>query len=157
MIVNGCSSGSSINSVQQISPPGSWVNAAGGDRRLSDRTRRSDKTRLVLPPATRLVVDLIGSSPNVLLFVKRPDGRYLEVNDTFVRRMRCADRSELIGKTVDDFFPPDLAAAYRAEDQALLKSGRPRKNQLEVITDVDGRREWFLSRAFSTARRVRTR
>ncbi len=99
----------------------------------------------MLPPSTRLVVDLIGSSPNVLLFVKRPDGRYLEVNDTFVRRMRCADRSDLIGKTVDDFFPPDLAAAYRAEDQALLKSGRPRKNQLEVITDVDGRREWFLS------------
>ncbi len=125
--------------------PSSWANAAGGGRRLSNRTERSDKTRFVIPPATRLVVDLLGSSPNVLLFVKRPDGRYLEVNDTFVRRMRCADRSELIGKTVDDFFPPDLAAAYRAEDRALLQSGRPRRNQLEVITDVDGRREWFLS------------
>lgn len=121
------------------------MNAAARGRRLSNATRRSGKTRHVLPSATRLVVDLIGSSPNVLLCVKRPDGGYLEVNDTFVRRMRCTDRSELIGKSVDDFFPPDLAAAYRAEDQALMQSGRPRKNQLEVITDVDGRRDWFLS------------
>ena len=112
---------------------------------MSKRRIRSGQNGRVLPPATRLVVELVGSSPNVLFCAKRPDGRYVEVNEMFVRRMRCADRSELIGKTVDDFFPPDLAAAYRAEDLALLASGRSRKNQLEVITDIDGRRDWFLS------------
>jgi AraC-like DNA-binding protein len=92
----------------------------------------------VLPPSTRLVIELFESSPSVLFCVKGADGRYLVVNDMFVRRMR-------IGRTVDDFFPVDLALAYRAEDRALLQSGVTRKNQLEVITDDEGRREWFLT------------
>jgi AraC-like DNA-binding protein len=99
----------------------------------------------VLASSTRLVIELFESSPNVLFCVKSPDGRYLVVNDMFVRRMRCRDRSELLGKTVDDFFPTDLALAYRAQDRALLASGVTRKNQLEMITDVDGRRDWFLT------------
>lgn len=91
------------------------------------------------------MIELFESSPNVLFCVKSPAGRYLVVNDMFVRRMRCRDASELIDRTVDDFFPADLALAYRAEDRALVQSGVTRKNQLEVITDVDGRREWFLT------------
>jgi AraC-like DNA-binding protein len=99
----------------------------------------------VLPPSTRLVIELFESSPSVLFCVKGADGRYLVVNDMFVRRMRRRQAGDLIGRTVDDFFPPDLAVAYRAEDRALLQSGMTRKNQLEVITDDEGRREWFLT------------
>lgn len=99
----------------------------------------------MLPSSTRLVIELFESSPNVLFCVKSPAGRYLVVNDMFVRRMNCRDARELIGRTVDDFFPPDLVLAYRADDRALVRSGRTRRNQLEVITDVDGRREWFLT------------
>ena len=114
---------------------------------LSNAASGGSRGRLgfVFSPCTRLVIDLFDSSPSVLFCVKGSDGRYLVVNDMFVRRMRRRHASELIGKTVDDFFPSDLALAYRAEDRALLRSGVTRKNQLEVITDVDGRREWFLT------------
>jgi AraC-like DNA-binding protein len=102
-------------------------------------------TDAVFGPSIGLVIELFGASPDVLLCVKSTQGRYLVVNDMFVRRMRCRDAGELIGRTVDDFFPSDLALAYRAEDRALVRSGLTRANQLEVITDVGGRRDWFLT------------
>lgn len=99
----------------------------------------------MLPPSTQLLVDLFEATPHVMIFVKDQHGHYLAVNDMFVRRMQRQRQSDVVGYCADDFFPPDLAIAYRAQDQSLLRTGLPVRNQLEIITDAHGRREWFLT------------
>ncbi|MCP3939777.1 MAG: helix-turn-helix domain-containing protein [Actinomycetia bacterium] len=105
----------------------------------------------MLAPSVQLLTDLFEASPNVYFCVKDTDGRYLAVSEMFVRRWERR-RHELIGMTVDDFCPPDLARLYRAEDRALLVSGRTPVNHLEAVADASGQRHWFLtSRALHKA------
>ncbi len=105
----------------------------------------------MLAPAVQLLVNLFEASPNVLFCVKDTDGRYLAVSEMFVHRWDRR-RHELIGMTVDDFCPPDLARLYNAEDRALLISRHAGTNRLEAVADATGQRQWFLtSRSFHRA------
>lgn len=99
---------------------------------------------------TGLVVDLLGAVPHVMLCVKASDGRYVSANDSFVRRARRRRLDEVVGRRASDLFPADLAASYEAQDRALLRTGRPVRNHLEVITHgrVDGKQDsgrWYLT------------
>jgi PAS domain S-box-containing protein len=49
---------------------------------------------------------------------------------------------ELIGKNDFDIWPAELAEGYRADDRAILTSGK-KKNVEEEIIDADGTRKWF--------------
>ncbi len=97
----------------------------------------------VLAPAVQLLVDLLEPSPNVYFCAKDTGGRYLAVSEMFVRRMGYR-RRDLIGMSVDDFCPPDLARLYSAEDRALLLTARTRRNRLERVSSLEGR-DWFLT------------
>ena len=46
--------------------------------------------------------------------------------------------SDLIGKTDGDFYPPELAAEYRADEEELLRSGQPLVNKYEPRRDPTG-------------------
>ncbi len=58
------------------------------------------------------------------IFLKDADGRFLAANPPFYRGLGCAREEELLGKTDEDFFPPDLAAKYRADDRKVLDEGK---------------------------------
>ena len=99
---------------------------------------------------TGLVVDLLGAVPHVMLCVKDADGRYVSANETFIRRARRRRLDEVVGRRASDLFPSDLAASYEAQDRALLRTGRPVRNHLEVISRgrIDGDRDagrWYLT------------
>lgn len=99
----------------------------------------------MLPPATQLVLDLFEATPYVMVCVKDEAGTYLAVNEMFARRVSERHPRNVVGCSAADFFPADLVSEYRARDQALLQSRVPTHNQLEMVTDVDGRRDWFLT------------
>ncbi len=98
----------------------------------------------MLAPSVQLLIDLFEASPNVYFCVKDTEGRYLSVSEMFVHRWDRR-RHELIGMTVDEFCPPDLARLYRAEDRALQVSRQPCTNRLEAVADAAGQRQWFLT------------
>lgn len=56
------------------------------------------------------------------LFYKNKDGLYLGANDAFLKFVGKS-RDEVIGKTVFDVSPPDLAEKYWKQDLALLSGG----------------------------------
>ena len=100
--------------------------------------------------ATSLVVDLLGAVPHVMLCVKAADGRYVTANDAFVRRARRRRLDQVVGRRASDLFPADLAASYQAQDRAVLRTGQPVRNHLELITHgrIDGNRDggrWYLT------------
>ena len=56
------------------------------------------------------------------IFIKNADGVYTEANQSFVDFLGLS-REQIIGKTVYDVAPPELAAIYADADQRLLASG----------------------------------
>jgi PAS domain S-box-containing protein len=58
------------------------------------------------------------------IFRKDLTGRFTFVNSRFCAIMGRS-REEIIGRSDADFFPPELAAKYRADDQQVIDSGQP--------------------------------
>ncbi|NOU13177.1 MAG: PAS domain-containing protein, partial [Methylococcaceae bacterium] len=84
---------------------------------------------------------LIDSFP-FAVWLKDTDSRFLAVNAGFVSLFGARGAEELVGKTDFDIAPAELAEGYRADDRAVLSSGR-KKNVEEEIIDADGTRKWF--------------
>lgn len=107
----------------------------------------SGTTPAPMTEAVRLLLDLFATVPHVMVCVKDDDGVYVGANRAFVRRTRRRHTDEVIGRRAGDLFPTTLAASYDAQDRALLSTGQPVRNHLEVIADaddpVDGR--WYLT------------
>ena len=94
---------------------------------------------------------------DVVFFVKDLDARYIAVNTTLVQRCACRRKSELIGRTPLDVFPPTLGAAYLAQDQQVIRSGRAIYDRLELQPYPNRAPGWCLTQKiplFDSARRV---
>lgn len=78
---------------------------------------------------------ILDNSPS-LIFLKDLEGRYLDVNQQFERTLHLT-RLDIIGKTDQDIFPPEQAAAFRANDLTVMKAGRPLQFE-EVALHDDG-------------------
>lgn len=78
--------------------------------------------------------------------IKDRAGRYLAVNDAFLRRVRVADRRQLLGRTAREVFPALLAAGYEQQDHKVFRSGHEIRDQLEMVTNPDGSFGWYLAR-----------
>jgi two-component system sensor histidine kinase/response regulator len=76
------------------------------------------------------------------VWLKDTESRFLTVNQGFVELFGQRNANDLIGKNDFDIAPADLAEGYRADDRAVLSSGK-KKNVEEEIIDADGRRKWF--------------
>ena len=79
---------------------------------------------------------LIEALPEALN-VKDVDGRFIAANSATARLMHARDASELIGKTDFDFYPGEIAAAFRADEQAVLASGQPTILEQRIARDAE--------------------
>ena len=76
------------------------------------------------------------------VWLKDTEGRFLAVNQGFVQLFGHRNADELVGKTDFDIASPELAERYRADDRAVLASGKKKSVEEEII-DADGTRKWF--------------
>lgn len=70
------------------------------------------------------------------------EGRYVFDNKAHREFLGVASVEGVVGKTVFDFFPSELAETYRADDHAVLSSGKPLMNREEPITGAGGETIW---------------
>lgn len=89
-------------------------------------------------------IDLVDGLPQVMAAAKDAQGRYIYVNRGFADRVGKRAR-DVIGRTVADLFAPELATSYAAQDQEVLKTGKPLQGHLELIVRADGRLGWYLT------------
>lgn len=75
------------------------------------------------------------------VWLKDPQSKFLAVNAELAGWFGITDTDELMGK--DDFYtsPPDLAAAYQADDRAVLVSRLKKHVEEEIV--IGGVRKWF--------------
>jgi PAS domain S-box-containing protein len=106
-----------------------------------DTTQRK-RAEMALAEERNLLRTLIDNLPDYI-YVKDLDGRYLLDNIAHQRFVGAATCEEVIGKTVFDFFPDDLARRYTADDQKILETGQPLVNREEPIVDRAGSAGWM--------------
>lgn len=82
---------------------------------------------------------LVNSIPD-LVWLKDPDGVYLECNSKF-ERFLGAKEAEIIGKTDYDFVEKELADLITEKDRDVMKTGKPVMSEEEVNYADDGHME----------------
>jgi len=83
--------------------------------------------------------------PDVVFFVKNSRCQYVVVNQTLVDRCGKRAKGELIGRRADEVFPSPMGRSYRAQDELVLRSGNPIRNQLEMHLYPAGGRGWCVT------------
>jgi AraC-like DNA-binding protein len=82
---------------------------------------------------------------DLVFFIKNGRGEYVVVNQEMVNRCGRREKRELVGRKADEVYPPPLGQSYRAQDEALLKTGEPILNQLELQLYHSGGTGWCMT------------
>ena len=80
-----------------------------------------------------------------LIFLKDRHGRFINANQALVDATQVDSIEDIIGKTDFDFWPPELASNYVADDQMTMREGKSLINQQEKTSDADGNETWLLT------------
>ncbi|MEA5469524.1 PAS domain S-box protein, partial [Spirulina sp. 06S082] len=78
---------------------------------------------------------ILNTTPDPI-FVKDEQHRWILINDAFCHLMG-QPRSQLIGKSDYDFFPPEEADVFWEKDALVFETGQDNENE-EFLTDVEG-------------------
>jgi AraC-like DNA-binding protein len=82
---------------------------------------------------------------DLVFFIKNRRGEYVVVNQEMVLRCGRREKHELIGRKADEVYPAPLGRNYREQDEALLRTGEPILDQLELQLYHDGGTGWCLT------------
>ena len=104
------------------------------DQSVEKRTAELSHERFLLQTLLQYLPDAI--------YFKDNAGLYTRVSRSFARRMGC-DLKELIGKSDEDLFPPEFAAEFRAEEEALMHSGKPLIDKEVNIQGAENKDAWY--------------
>lgn len=83
--------------------------------------------------------------PGVFFFVKDAEGRHIAANSAILSRYGIKSERDLVGAMVEDFFPAEVAEAYREDDRKVITTGRPLIDRLELWYDEQHHLDWFLT------------
>ncbi len=100
------------------------------DRRLSTQ-------HLILDDERSMLRALIDNIPD-FIYVKDRQGRFVIANTHTARIMGAGSPEELLGKTDLDFYPKELATAFHADEQEMMRSGQSLFNREEKCVDDRG-------------------
>ena len=94
------------------------------------------------PQAFRLMFD---QQPNVFFFVKDLESRLIVASEPMLTRLGHEREVDVIGQLDENFYPEQVAKAYRADDALVFRTGKPLINRLEVWYDEQRTLTWFLT------------
>jgi len=114
---------------------GHIVGTFGISREITER-KRAEK---MLAQERTLLRTLVDHLPN-LVFIKDTRGRYMLDNAGHRAFLGVGTMDDVVGKTVFDFYPRDLAESIHKDDSAVLASEKPVLRREDVLTDRKGRK-----------------
>ena len=88
-----------------------------------------------------LARSLTETSPDFIYFKDR-EGRYTHVNPAFFARLGLSDPAQFLGKTDHDLFDAEHARQTQAEEEEIIRTGRPVVSKDVTITWPDGKATW---------------
>lgn len=87
---------------------------------------------------------LIDNLPDYI-FVKDRQSRFVTTNAPHLGVLGAKRLEDVVGKTDFDFFSPDLATDYFADEQAVMRTGCPLLNRRERTITPSGEVRWLLT------------
>lgn len=115
---------------------------------LSFRRQRGQQPRVQLLQGFEdergLLRLLIDNMPDYI-YVKDAESHFVIANRALADLVGAKDPHDLLGKTDFDYFPSPIAAAFFADEQAVIRSGKPLINREEPNIDADGNAKWNLT------------
>jgi PAS domain S-box-containing protein len=109
---------------------------------ISENITARRKTEQALALERDLLQALMDNFPDLIYF-KDANSRFIRVNKAQAMRLGCADPLDTLGKTDFDFFPPDIATDFYAEEQKIIATGQPLINRLEYDITQEGKPRWL--------------
>jgi PAS domain S-box-containing protein len=91
-----------------------------------------------------LLRTLIDHLPDCI-YAKDAEARKIMANPADLKNLGCKTEAEAIGKTDFDLFPKEIAAAFFADDQTVLKDGKSVINREEKAVLQSGETRWLLT------------
>ena len=79
------------------------------------------------------------------IFVRDLANRFLMSNLSDAHTMGVEDPEDLVGKTDYDFYSPEQAAHFQADNLAVIQSGQPLVNREEQAGEMNGHPRWVLT------------
>ena len=79
-----------------------------------------------------------------LVFAKDRQGRFLAANYATAQIMQAGSATELIGKSDFNYYPPEIAAGFEADEETFFASGKTMIIE-QPCTRVDGSAGWLCS------------
>ena len=77
------------------------------------------------------------------IYVKDAEGHYILNNAAHSRFLAAKNQEEVLGKTVFDFFPRDIAQRFHEDDDHITTTGVSLLDREEEATDREGRKRWL--------------
>jgi PAS domain S-box-containing protein len=99
---------------------------------------------LALSAERNLLRSVIDNLPDAI-FLKDCKGRYLLDNTAHWRGLELGGSDEVIGRSVFDFFPKEIAEEFHRRDTMILQTGEPLLNQEERTVNRKGESRWILT------------
>jgi PAS domain S-box-containing protein len=91
--------------------------------------------------ALRTIIDSLPDS----IFMKDIEGRYLMSNEAHRHSLGLGSEEEVLGKTVYDLFPAELAEKYAQADREIIHTGHSIVNRREPWVSRTGQTRWVLT------------
>jgi len=103
-----------------------------------------NRVQEALDNENRLLHTLIDNIPDQI-FARDRECRFTLSNACDARVMGMSDPKDLIGKSDEDFYPPELAYRYRADDLKVMDTDQSLINYEEPSINRDGSQRWILT------------
>jgi PAS domain S-box-containing protein len=105
---------------------------------------RRQHTEEALARERNLLRTVIDNLPDYV-YAKDRQHRFIINNAAHLHALGLADQREASGKTDSDFFAPEIAAQYRADEAEILRSDTPLLNHEQRRVDRAGHSSWVLA------------
>ena len=102
------------------------------EMRVQERTRALAEQRSMLERLIEHIPDFI--------YIKDIEGRYVIDNAAHRSLVGVRAPEDIVGKTVYDFYPRDVADKFTADDKAVIAGEKPLINRSEFVVDKRGRK-----------------
>ena len=113
------------------------------ERLRAEAARRENEEALARE--RNLLRTLIDNLPEVSVFVKDTQSRFLTTNAAHLKLFDLSQVEDVIGKTDFDLLPREYAEQYYADEQAVIQAGLPLLNREEPVPAYDGHVHWYLT------------
>ncbi len=90
----------------------------------------------------RMLRTVLDSMPDNIS-IKDSEGRYIFDNTSHCRFLGAKSPDDVVGKTLFDFVPHDMAQKFHDEDLQVLSSSVPVVRRIEEAVDASGNRFWM--------------